>query len=593
MKKLVYFVIVFILFFASLPVYKASASDAQDRQIKVKLKQYLGIKTSITLIANGDYKTADGTILLKSGEEAKVQVESSQLVLYKGSKAVGKYGTLSITPTSQASILSINNRPYHGSFEFTVESDKYVRPINSIYIEEYLKGVVPSEMPALWHEQALKSQAIAARTYALGYLGSVIDDTQKYQVYGGTNLDGHVYSDQAVTDTTGMVLKYNNNLIDAVFSSSNGGVTELNSNAWPGSSPAPYLAIKEDSYDPKTVWSILFDKQQIDLTGKDMSKPNDWWASVNEKDSSIVPTIKKWLNDNGYKDKDIKITDIPILSFSDKTSGGRVTKGSIQVKFLVKDLVDANGALVPQTIEMTDVSASKIREILGTTKMKSYLVDEISDTTDSISIKGRGYGHGVGLSQYGAQYRAKAGQTYKEILQFYYPGALIVKEYSEAALTDPVAISSVSVKPSYSTEKAAISYKISGDAKVTVTVKNSQGKVVATLANQTSYKKGSHTASWNFIKNSDGTYKVTILAKNSSNVAKSVTKTFTIKRTKGKVTATSLNIREKKSTASKRIGILKKNQIITILVKEKYWYKIKTSTNKIGYASAKYITVIK
>ena len=167
------------------------------------------------------------------------------------------------------------------------------------------------------------------------------------------------------------------------------------------------------------------------MSDEDLSKPEEWWTSVSEKDSSIVPNIKNWLKNNGYPDKDIKITDIPVLSFGEKTSGGRVTKGSIQVNFYVKDLVDEQGALKPQTVEFTNVAASKIRAMVGIDKMKSYLVDESTSTADAISIKGRGYGHGVGLSQYGAKKRAEAGQTYEEILQFYYPGATLEKAYIE------------------------------------------------------------------------------------------------------------------------------------------------------------------
>ena len=113
-----------------------------------------------------------------------------------------------------------------------------------LYIEEYLKGVVPKEMPALWHMEALKAQTIAARTYALSNQSRVIDDTISYQVYGGA--EGHINSDKAIAETNGLVLKYNNNLVSAVFSSSNGGVTELNSNVWT-TSTLPYFSIQEDS----------------------------------------------------------------------------------------------------------------------------------------------------------------------------------------------------------------------------------------------------------------------------------------------------------------------------------------------------------
>lgn len=687
MKRVKYWFITFMLLLSIFPAYEANAAEPGP-QMKVKLKNYLGNQSSITLTSNGEYQLADGRIFIKNGEEIQVKVKSGKLVIFKGSNEIGTYDTFSIAPVDSASLLYLNNRAYHGSFQFTVESGKYVRPINSLYIEDYLKGVVPREMPALWHIEALKAQTIAARTYALRNQNRVIDDTVSYQVYGGA--EGHSNSDKAVSETTGIVLKYNNNVIDAVFSSSNGGVTELNSNAWSTSVKLPYFAIQEDPYDPKTAWSIVLDKQQIDLIGKNLSKPEEWWTSVKEKDSTIVPNIKNWLKNNGYPNKDIKITAIPILSLGEKSSGGRVTKGSIQVNFYVKDLVDEQGALKPQTVQYTNVTASKIRAMVGLDKMKSYLVDESISTADTISIKGRGNGHGVGLSQYGAKKRAEAGQTYNTILQFYYPGTTLEKAYSEVVqdtgapkitsvtsttdysksmvniaytldeestvtvaienqegkvvatpvngvkvasgnqstnwdiknITDgtysvsitatdsssntntvnstisikkvateaAVNISNVTAKANYSTETATIGYKISEDAKVTVSVKNSQGKLVATPVKERQFVMGSRSTTWNFGKNSDGTYKVTITAIDDNHLTNTVTQTLKIKRTKGKVIATSLNIRAKKSTSSKIVGKLKKNQTVTILAKEASWYKIKTNTTT-GYIAAKYIKI--
>lgn len=588
MRRLKYLFLAFVLIFSIVPVKEASATE-QDRLMKVKLKNYLSNPLSITLTSNGTYLTADREIFLKKGEEVKIKVESGQLVVYNGLTRVKTYDTISISPVSPDSLLSINNRSYHGTFEFTVDSGKYVRPINILYIEDYLKGVVPREMPALWHIEALKSQAIAARTYALINQSKVIDDTVSYQVYGGA--EGHVNSDKAILDTTGLVLKYNNSLIDAVFSSSNGGVTELNSNAWSGALKVPFFEIKEDPFDPKTVWSITVDKQQINLSNKDLSKPDEWWKSVKEKDSSIVPNIKTWLQSNGYYNKDIKIIDIPILSLGNKSSGGRVTKGSIQVNFYVKDLVDEKGVLVPKTIKFTDVSASKIRAIVGTDKIKSYLVDESTSTGNTILIKGRGYGHGVGLSQYGAKYRADAGQTYRTILQFYYPRTTLVKEYRDMT-EDTVApsITAVTTASDYSTNSVKIAYTVDEDSIVSVSIKDQEGKVIATPVKQKSVKKGNNSTSWNFSNNSNGSYIVSIAAKGSNQKTETATKTIKIKKTNGKVTASILNIREKKSTLSKRIGQLKKNQIITILAKENNWYKIKTK-NKIGYVLSKYVTV--
>ena len=123
-----------------------------------------------------------------------------------------------------------------------------------------------------------------------------------------------------------------------------------------------------------------------------------------------------------------------------------------------------------------------------------------------------------------------------------------------------------------------------------VTVENSKGKVVATPVKQRTVNKGSRAVSWNFGKSSDGTYKVTISATGANQQTITTTKTLKINRTKATVTATSLNIHAKKSTSSKIVGKLKKNQTITILTKEKSWYKIKTGS-KTGYIPVKYAKI--
>lgn len=177
-----------------------------------------------------------------------------------------------------------------------------------------------------------------------------INDTISYQVYGGYCWTAN--TTKAVDDTAGQVLEYNGNLINAVYSASNGGMTESNSNAW-GNTPVPYLTVKQDPYDPKTPWSFSFNQTQIDLTGKDLSKSDDWWTNTNETDSVISNNIKNWLASNGYANKDIKITSIPIFALTGADSGGRVTGGSITVNFLVKDMVDSQENLIRQQISFS------------------------------------------------------------------------------------------------------------------------------------------------------------------------------------------------------------------------------------------------
>ena len=399
--------------------------------MKVKLKNYLGNQTQLTLKAQGDYVTKDREVLLKNGIEYQLQLESGQLKLYQGSTLIGTFDTFTIHPDKSSNLLSINKRQYKGFFQFTRETvggEDVIRPINHIQMEEYLKGVVPFEMPALWEKEAVKAQTVAARSYALLRSGSMIDDTINYQVYGGYVAPPN--ADAAVQETEGLVLKDGHKLVDGVFSASNGGKTESNANAW-GSAPMDYYVVKDDPYDPKDLWLLDIHKTQIDIEDKDLDNAHSWWESVQEKDQTITANIKNWLAHNGYKGKEIKITAVPELSFSVPMSGGRVTKGSITVEFLVKE---TNGTVSEKKVEFKDVSASKIRTMVGIRIMKSYLVEKTENTSEMIKIQGRGDGHGVGLSQWGARNRAKAGHGVTDILGFYFPGAKVVKAYEHVSV---------------------------------------------------------------------------------------------------------------------------------------------------------------
>ncbi|MEH7121464.1 SpoIID/LytB domain-containing protein, partial [Neobacillus vireti] len=334
MKKFMLVAVVFTLILSLLPVGYGHAQSSEPI-VKVKLKNYLGNQKVITLQPYGDYVSNDQTVILKSGISYLLKIENGKLSLYNNGSLLTTFTTLSLQPALANGHLTINNRPYLGSFDFTIESNQYIRPINAVKMEDYLKGVVPIEMYPSWNIEALKTQAVAARTYAMSYISrGVIDDSISYQVYGGYIWTAN--TTRAVDETQGQVAQYNGRLIDAVYSASNGGKTENNSNAW-GTATVAYLPIKEDPYDPKTVWSFTIQKNQIDLTSKDMSKSSEWWNSVKETDPTITSNIKLWLNNNGYANKDIKITAIPDLSLYAAGSGGRVTKGKITVDFLVKD----------------------------------------------------------------------------------------------------------------------------------------------------------------------------------------------------------------------------------------------------------------
>ncbi|MCV9884289.1 SpoIID/LytB domain-containing protein [Metabacillus halosaccharovorans] len=657
MKRNILFFMVIILFFSIFPFSKSSAAISEP-QVQVKLVNYIGNQPQLSLEIHGEFLITNHNLRLLDKKTYVAKVENGKISLFDGSTKLITVDQLELTPVSYTNYLEVNNRPYLGSFRFVVEQTKYIRPINTVYLEDYLKGVVPFEMMASWNKEALKSQAVAARSYAIGYLSRVIDDTINYQVYGG--YAWHPNTDAAVNETYGEVLRQNGRLVSTVFSASNGGRTESNANAW-GSTALSYLPIKTDTFDAKTPWQFTIKKQQINSSSLNLKKPSLWWNTTTEMDRSLTSTMKNWLLQNGYAGKDIKIVSIPKLILHSPTSGGRVSKGDITIEFYVKDSVNKDGELVLQKVEYVNIPATRIRAMIGNRVILSYLVTKQSETNDSFTLLGLGDGHGVGLSQWGAKNRADAGHSYREILNFYYDGTTIVKDYAErhqasgttpqsvvkedpsVSTTQPVQkeeppasttiqpvekedtlkdtnqsvvtttikpatpakkpvidkkapiISQVKVTSDQTKKKATISFHTNESGKVTIYIKNAQGKILHYILKESSIKAGSIKKEYNFSSLANGTYFVGIAAVDSSNNRASTLPSFTVKKpapvvkTKtGKVNAAKLNVRAAASTKAKVIGSLKKNQTVTIVTTSGSWHKIKYGKSY-GYVSKSYI----
>ena len=242
----------------------------------------------------------------------------------------------------------------------------------NLELEEYIVGVVGAEMPAAFHEQALMAQAVIARTYALKAVqkGQVLTDNESTQSYKSSDelksQWGSSYNTyynkikNAVSSTQGMYLTYNGTYIEAVYHSTSNGRTEDSSNVWGNS--FPYLVSVESEYDSLNT-SFISEKT---ITYQELSSKLGIDININ--------------------------TEFNIIS---KTSGNRVDTLQIDSK-------DYNGV--------------QFRNLLG---LRSADFD-IAKTDTGITFTTRGYGHGVGLSQYGANGMAKAGYSYEQILKHYY-----------------------------------------------------------------------------------------------------------------------------------------------------------------------------
>lgn len=244
----------------------------------------------------------------------------------------------------------------------------------SLELEDYVTGVVGAEMPALFSSEALKAQAVIARTYALkaNSMGQVLSDNESTQSYkdngelaslwGGNYSSYYSKIKDAVNSTKGVYLTYNGNYIEAVYHSTSNGRTEDSSNVW--GNYYPYLVSVDSVYDnTNPSFSISKSFSYSDLSSK---------LGIGVNSSS----------------------EFNILGY---TSGGRVSSISI----------DGN-----------QFSGVSFRSMLG---LRSADFDIVKND-DGVVITTRGYGHGVGMSQYGANGMGKAGYSYSDILLHYYPG---------------------------------------------------------------------------------------------------------------------------------------------------------------------------
>jgi stage II sporulation protein D len=220
-------------------------------------------KGKVTLSATTPWRVVDE-------EGTKHQLEPAKIVLTpKLELDTGDGETLSLgeKATFNASPVSVNGKPYRGAVRVSVVKDK-LRVVNVVGLEAYLKGVVPSEMPSAWHPEALKAQAVAARTYAIASLKKGADydlyNDVRSQVYGGLAAESLTAS-AALDATAGKVVFYDGKVITAYFFSTSGGRT-VSAGEVTGR-PVPYLVSVADPYDtasPYHDWGpVLLDAAKV------------------------------------------------------------------------------------------------------------------------------------------------------------------------------------------------------------------------------------------------------------------------------------------------------------------------------------------
>ena len=458
MKKRL-FVLPLVLLILFLAVVLPASADMQSN-IRVYLRR-LQVEDTLRITVKGQYATQDGRLSFSDGAKLVVVLRGDQLVLHTGQTAVVMGSSIKLvrcqSETPGYLLLNDGAGMYEGDLSLDIVENA-IRPILTINVEDYLLGVVPFEMGDSFPLEALKAQAVTARTYALRKSGSSgaydVEDTTNDQAYRGRTTSSPL-SEQAVTETRGLCGVYRGALASCFYSASNGGQTELGQHVWPTDAPDAYgyMDMRDDPYDLENRNSVV---KRYTL----QKKPGE--KGIGEAlHQALTAAMGEQLSALGVE------ADGELVRFDEIQSVEAVTpkydgasRLMTELRFIVKISVrnytfrqtpspQPKASSTPHAEETPAPTATptfspyrKVKEAMIVTlpifteaeramglsiNVSQNELITVSDIGSAFLIESRRFGHGVGMSQRGAEQMARQyGMTYEQILAFYYPGMGLV-----------------------------------------------------------------------------------------------------------------------------------------------------------------------
>ena len=332
--------------------------------------------------------------------------------------------------------LSVNGRQYRGDFEIRRYLDSDLTVINILNIEQYLYGVVPEELEASAPIEALKAQAVAARTYTYmnmgkyGKWGFDLSDTTSSQVYSGYDAEKPA-TNVAVNDTQGKKVLYNGKLASLFYFSSSGGLTEDNVYVW--GNDVPYLKSVPDPYESGKSynynWTKAFTAEQIKqilfLSGIEIGDI----VSVTAEQYSPAGRVTqlKFVGTEGqltyYRDDGKTLMGLPSQLYT-------INSGSAGSNFATNSngsltAVNLTGATVVSADGTGTLSQSASISVVDSSGVSVLSATSGTGTAGTFIFTGKGWGHSIGMSQEGAKGFALQGFTYDQILMHYFTGVTV------------------------------------------------------------------------------------------------------------------------------------------------------------------------
>ena len=314
------------------------------------------------------------SLLVNAGEQISLLVRNGQVEAHvSGQRIRGQVIELTASPGSPIRLDSgSESRDYAGSL-FVAYASGSLKVVNRVPLEDYVASVVGSEY-GFDDLEGSKAMAIVARTYALHAIqnGKELYDSERFQVYHGLSHATSI-ARQAALETAGLVLSYNNELIEAVYSASNGGMTASKTSVW-GTRALPYLKAQKDPYDTKSPYANW-----------------DWKVDSKQLFNALSSEF-------GVSVKDIKV--------GRPGADGRVEN---------VELKSSNGS---KSVSGSAFRAAIARRFGAKSLRSTYF--SVNERRGTYTFSGQGFGHGVGLSHWGAHFMSRDGRSFSQILDFYY-----------------------------------------------------------------------------------------------------------------------------------------------------------------------------
>ena len=406
---------------AGVPVVRAERFGRlgfSDRQVRVALAgKAASASVSATTRWMVDEQGGDRALVRGTGGE-RWRVEQNEGLLRiagdGGDATPWREGPLVARPSDTNGLVQFDGHRYRGELWFTA-TDTGILVVNRLPVEEYLRGVLPLELGTrlVADKAALEAQAIAARSYTYARVPANADRgveiipaagwhvvaTVMSQMYGGADVE-HTLANEAVDATAGLVLRYGGLIVDAPYSSSCGGRSATPRDAWRDVSEESYLQSVDDT-DPTTGRPYC-----------DISPRNHWVEELDE--TQLQAVVGRALVAAGARSPGGPA--IQEMRVAQRTGSGRVGTFTIRT-----DRGDVN------------IRANDLRTVFRTPRgailsSTNFSVDRESRSRGhltGVTLRGAGNGHGVGMCQWGAIGRSRAGQDARTILRFYYPGTVV------------------------------------------------------------------------------------------------------------------------------------------------------------------------